>query len=412
MGDDMGGVRPESLMMSHGHDPHQTEGSVKVPIYQTSTFEFASAAEGKHFFAAKGAGYIYSRLDNPNLRVAEARLRVWDGAEECLLFGSGMSAISTTLLATLRPGDIFVHSHPLYGCTDFLATTFLPEFGIMPVAVTGDMHESAVEAAVEAAMAAGTSDARLGMILLETPANPTLDLFDLEMYAAIVERHGRPGSRPLLAVDNTFLGPMWQRPLEHGADIVIYSATKYIGGHSDLVAGAVLGDRGVLEPIGHLRADLGTTASPEVAWLITRSLETLQVRTDKQLENAARVAGFLRDHPKVRRLRYLGLLEPGTRAHDVFKHQCLAAGALITVEFDGGEAAAFRFLDSLGLIKLAVSLGSTESLAEHPGSMTHAGVDEDVKRRLGITPGLVRLSIGVEAADDLIADLAAALDAV
>jgi methionine-gamma-lyase len=406
--DTTGGMRPESMMMSLGHDPHRAEGSVKVPLYQTSTFEFASAAEGKAFFATKGRGYIYSRLDNPNLRVAEDRLRVWDGAEHCLLFGSGMSAISTTLLATLRPGDVLVHSHPLYGCTDFIATTFLHEFGITPVAVTANMSEPEVEAAIDAA----APGARLGVILLETPANPTLDLFDLDMFAAIAHRRSDATHRAILAVDNTFLGPMWQRPLEHGADLVIYSATKYIGGHSDLVAGAVLGNAAMTAPIAHLRADLGTTASPEVAWLITRSLETLQVRTDRQLENAQRIAGFLHEHPKISHLRYLGFLEPGTRAHDVFKGQCLAAGALIAFEFDGGEAAAYRFLDSLHLVKLAVSLGSTESLAEHPGTMTHASVDEAVKVRLGITPGLVRLSIGIEAPDDLIADLANALNAV
>lgn len=407
MGDETDGMRPESLMMSLGHDPHRAEGSVKVPIYQTSTFEFASAAEGKEFFAAKGTGYIYSRLDNPNLRVAEDRLRVWDGAERCALFGSGMSAISTTLLATLRPGDVLVHSHPLYGCTDFIATKFLREFGITPVAVTADMTEREVEAAIDAA-----PGARLGMILLETPANPTLDLFDLEMYAAIAHRRSAAGPRALVAVDNTFLGPVWQRPLDHGADLVLYSATKYIGGHSDLVAGAVLGSAADIVPIAHLRAELGTTASPEIAWLITRSLETLQVRTDRQLENAQRIAGFLKEHPKIRHLRYLGHLEPGTRAHDVFKRQCLAAGALIAFEFDDGEAAAYRFLDALRLVKLAVSLGSTESLAEHPGTMTHASVDEDTKLRLGITPGFVRLSVGVEAPEDLVADLANALNAV
>jgi methionine-gamma-lyase len=247
------------------------------------------------------------------------------------------------------------------------------------------------------------------MILVETPANPTLDLFDLEMLATVASSYAADGRRPLLAVDNTFLGPMWQRPLDHGADLVIYSATKYIGGHSDVVAGAVLGSAVDVAPIGTLRGELGTTASPETAWLITRSLETLQVRTERQLGNAIRVAAFLREHPKVRRFRYLEDLEPGSRQHDIYKRQCLAPGAMLAFEVDGGEPAAYRFLDSLDLIKLAVSLGSTESLAEHPATMTHAGVDEDVRLRLGITPGFVRLSIGVEAGDDLIADLSHAL---
>jgi methionine-gamma-lyase len=415
MNDEEAARRPESAMMGYAHDARRTEGAVKVPLYQTSTFEFETAAEGKEFFARladtsneSAGGYVYSRLGNPNLRVAEARLRLWDGAEQCLLFASGMAAISTTLLAFARPGDVILHSHPLYGCTDYVVRHFLPEFDVTPVAIAPDMTPVEIADEVEAAGA----HRRVAMLLVETPANPTLDLFDLEMLREAAASFATADHRPLLAVDNTFLGPMWQRPLEHGADLVVYSATKYIGGHSDLVAGAVLGAAADVAPIANLRSELGTTASPETAWLITRSLETLQVRTERQLHNARRIAAYLREHPKVHHMRYLEDLEPGGRQHDIYKRQCLAPGAMLALEVEGGERAAYRFLDSLNLIKLAVSLGSTESLAEHPASMTHAGVDEDVRMRLGITPGFVRLSIGVEAVEDLIADLSRALDHV
>jgi methionine-gamma-lyase len=415
MNQDGANVRPESAMMGFAHDARRTEGAVKVPLYQTSTFEFESAAEGRAFFArladttsGRPAGYVYSRLGNPNLTVAEERLRLWDGADRALLFTSGMAAISTTLLALVRPGDVLLHSHPLYGCTDYVVRHFLPEFGVTPVAIAPDMGPGDIRAAVDEAAPQG----RPAMIFVETPANPTLDLFDMEMLAGFAGSWADGTRRPLLTVDNTFLGPMWQRPLDHGADLVVYSATKYIGGHSDLVAGAVLGSAANIAPIALLRGELGTTASPETAWLITRSLETLHVRTERQLENARRIAAFLREHPKVGHLRYLEDLEPGSRQYDIYKRQCLSPGAMLAFEVDGGEPAAYRFLDSLELVKLAVSLGSTESLAEHPGSMTHAGVDDDVRLRLGITPGFVRLSVGIEATDDLIADLSRALTRV
>ena len=351
---------------------------------------------------------MYSRLGSPNLHVAEERLRLWDGAERGLLFASGMAAISTSMLAYVRPGDAVVHSHPLYGCTDYIVRRFLAGFGVIPIAITPEMTAADIDTALEHE----APGARLAMILLETPANPTLDLFDIELLAEYARTRTSDGRRAVLAVDNTFLGPMWQRPLDHGADLVVYSATKYIGGHSDLVAGAVVGSAKQVAPVAHLRGELGTTASPASAWLITRSLETLQVRTERQLANARSIAGFLRHHPKVRGLRYLDFLEPGTHQHDIYKRQCLSPGAMIAFEFDGGEPEAFRFLNTLAVIKLAVSLGSTESLAEHPASMTHAGVDPDVRDRLGITPGLVRLSIGIEAAEDLITDLSRAIDAV
>jgi methionine-gamma-lyase len=222
---------------------------------------------------------------------------------------------------------------------------------------------------------------------------------------------GQAGGRPAVIVDNTFLGPLWQRPLEHGADLVIYSLTKYVGGHSDLVAGAVLGTRAALKPIRSMRSGLGTMSDPHTGWLLMRSLETLELRMSRAGENAARVAAYLRTHPAIERVGYLGFLEDGSPQSDIYARQCAGPGSTISVYVKGGEAEAFRFLDRLTLIKLAVSLGGTESLASHPAAMTHIAVPEARKTRFGLLPNLVRISVGVEHPDDLIADLRQALEA-
>jgi methionine-gamma-lyase len=216
----------------------------------------------------------------------------------------------------------------------------------------------------------------------------------------------------MVVVDNTFLGPLWQQPLAHGADLVIYSATKFIGGHSDVIAGACLGSGKALAPVRGLRTFLGTMAGPWTGWLLLRSLETLKMRMTASMKNARYVADFLRDHPRVRQVHYLGHLEPDNPMHAVYRRQCSAPGSLIAFEVEGGEAGAFRFLNALTLVKLAVSLGGTESLAEHPHSMTHADVPAAEKERMGVTPGLVRLSVGVEHYEDLLADLDNALGRV
>jgi methionine-gamma-lyase len=210
-------------------------------------------------------------------------------------------------------------------------------------------------------------------------------------------------------VDNTFLGPLFQHPLEHGADIVVYSATKFIGGHSDLIAGAALGSVELISRIAEMRTILGTMASPQTGWLVMRSLETLAIRMRRQADNAQIVASFLSTHPKVESVAYLGLLREGDTGYDVYERQCVGPGSMVTFRVRGAEHEAFRLLDSLELIHLAVSLGSTESLAEHPASMTHAGVDPDTKTSLGIDDSLIRLSVGVEDPHDLIADLTHAL---
>jgi methionine-gamma-lyase len=407
-------LSPESLMMGYGYRPEWSEGSLKSPIFQTSTFTFASASEGKRYFeiaygldeAAEGEtpGLIYSRLNNPDLEILEQRLTLWDGAESGLVFASGMAAITTTMLTFLRPGSVLVHSSPLYGGTDHFINHVVGRFGVESVAWEPGTSIDDLDAVI---------DGRdLAMIVLETPSNPTNALFPIGAARAFADRHAAADTIVPVAVDNTFLGPLWQHPLKHGADIVLYSATKYIGGHSDLIAGAALGSAALLAEIAEMRTILGTMASPHTGWLMMRSLETLSLRMHRQKENAEKVAAFLNTHLKVERVGYLGLISPSDAEHTIYRTQCEGPGSMISIWIRGGEEEAFRFIDALQMVHLAVSLGSTESLIQHPASMTHAGVDSDDKKRHDITDSLVRLSVGVEDPDDIIADLATALDKV
>ena len=414
-------LHPETLMMGFGYDPALSEGSVKVPIFQTSTFVFRSAQHGKEFFElvtgqrdlreGEQPGLIYSRFNNPNLEILEERLTVWEGAEAALVFASGMAAIATTLLSVARPGDTVFFNAPIYGGTETLLMKVLPQFGIAGVEFAANADAPEIEARLAEAVAALPEGGRIAAFMIETPANPTNDLVDIAHCAKIAATlEGQRGGRPAVIVDNTFLGPIWQRPLDHGADMVIYSLTKYVGGHSDLVAGAVLGTKAALRPIRSMRSGLGTMSDPHTGWLLMRSLETLELRMTRAGENSAKVADYLLGHPGIERVGYLGHLKPGTRQEEIFARQCSGAGSTISVYVKGGEAEAFRFLDRLVLIKLAVSLGGTESLASHPAAMTHLAVPEARKKRFGLLPNLVRISVGVENPDDLIADLRQALE--
>jgi len=411
-------LRPETLMMGYGYDPALSEGAVKVPIFQTSTFVFNSAEEGKAFFELayglrekrphEEPGLIYSRLNNPDLEVLEDRLTLWDDAEDGLVFSSGMAAISTTVLSFARPGDVVVYSEPIYGGTEFFLDRILPQFDIERVGFCAGTP-GALEEAVDAAVARG----RVAMVLLETPANPTNALVDIarvsEIARSLTDREGR---RPIVAVDNTFLGPLWQQPLRHGADLVLYSLTKYVGGHSDLIAGGCLGSSELIGIVRGMRTILGTMPDPFTGWLLLRSLETLKLRMTASMKSARYVAEFLADHPKVAQVHYLGLLPQDDPQREIYQRQCTSPGSTFAFELRGGEPEAFRFLNALKHVKLAVSLGGTESLAEHPATMTHADVPPDVQAHIGITPGLVRISVGVEHPEDIIADVAQALDAV
>lgn len=409
--------RPESLMMSYGYEPGLSEGSLKCPIFQTSTFVFNTAEEGKAYFelayglrekeAEEQHGLIYSRLNNPDLEILENRLCLWDKAEDCAVFESGMSAISTCLFECLSSGDLLLYSNPLYGGTSHFISEVLPKYGIHTLGFSPHQSPEEVQALVKKHKAAD----RLALIYLETPANPTNHLIDIAAYADIARSCSSTEKKVLLAVDNTYMGPLWQHPLQHGADLVLYSATKYIGGHSDVIAGACLGSAALIQRIKTLRTFLGNMAGPWTGWLLMRSLETLKVRMDQQARNAEKVAAFLSDHPKIKNIYYLGNLSPADGAQfDIYQRQCYSAGAMLSFELKGGEKDAFQFLNQLRLIKLAVSLGSTESLAQHPASMTHAGVPKADRDAMGITANLVRLSVGVEHFEDLLHDLQQALD--
>lgn len=408
---------PESLMMSHGYDPKLSEGAIKCPIFQTSTFVFNSAEEGKAFFEVayglreqeKGEelGLIYSRLNNPDLEILENRLCLWDKAEDCAVFESGMSAISTCLMEFLKPGDLLLYSSPVYGGTDHFINHILTKFGVHVVGFYPDSTKEEIESII---VESGHAD-RLAMIYIETPANPTNSLIDIEMCRAIADQFSNEEKPVYLAVDNTYMGPLWQHPLKHGADFVLYSATKYIGGHSDVIAGACLGSKENMARIKGLRTFLGNMAGPWTGWLLMRSLETLKARMELQAQNAAKVAEYLNSHPAITKVHYMGFLDNvNPEQYQIFRKQCSSAGAMISFEIEGGEQEAFAFMNQLKLVKLAVSLGSTESLIQHPATMTHAGVDPDEKFRIGIKENLIRLSVGVENPEDLIWDLKQALE--
>jgi methionine-gamma-lyase len=409
---------PESLMMSHGYKPELSEGAIKCPIFQTSTFVFKTAEEGKAFFEIaygirekdpkEELGLIYSRINNPNLEILENRLCLWDKADDCAVFESGMSAISTVLLEFLKPGDLLVYSNPVYGGTDHFINHFLPSIGVSVLGIQPNQNAEEVKVMIEKSGKA----ANLAMIYMETPANPTNDLIDIKSFSDLAKHYSTSEKKVLTAVDNTYMGPLWQHPLEHGADLVLYSATKYIGGHSDLIAGAVLGNKEVMNRVKVLRTFLGNMISPNTAWLLLRSLETLKVRMDQQTRGAQEVATFLNSHPKIESVNYLGLLPEDAEQYRIYKKQCSAPGAMITLNVKGGEKEAFQLLNNLKLVKLAVSLGGTESLAQHPDTMTHAGVCPEQKKLMNITSKMVRLSVGVEDAKDLIWDLSQALEKV
>ncbi len=410
-------MKPESLMMSYGYKPSLSEGAIKCPIFQTSTFVFNSAMEGKRFFELayglrekdKGEelGLIYSRLNNPDLEILENRLCLWDGAEDCAVFESGMSAISTALMEFMAPGDLLLYSRPVYGGTDHFINHFLKKLNIQAI---GFHATDSKEQIIERIEKSGRAD-RLTMIHIETPANPTNALIDIEMCAE-VKLHFTTEEKPvILSVDNTYMGPIWQHPLKHGADLVLYSATKYIGGHSDVIAGACLGSKELMGRVKGLRTFLGNMAGPWTGWLLMRSLETLKVRMDEQARNAAFVADFLKSHPKVEKVYYLGFIE-NEKDKELLSRQYSSYGAMISFDVKGGEKEAFKFLDSLKLIKLAVSLGGTESLAEHPQTMTHADVPMEDKKVMFISEKLIRLSVGVENYEDLITDIRQALEQI
>lgn len=410
-------LKPSTLMMGHGYDPVLSEGSLKPPIFLTSTFAFPSAADGKrHFEGITGKrpggaeGLVYSRFNAPNQEILEDRLAIWDGAEEALSFSSGMTAICVLMLTYASKGDVIVHSGPLYAASEGFVAKWLSKFGVSYLDFPAGATRETIEAVLAKAKAeAAQNGGKVCMIYLESPANPTNALVDVEAVRAA--RDAVLDADCPIAIDNTFLGPLWARPLDQGADIVVYSLTKYVGGHSDLVAGSIAGAERWITPVRMLRNTMGGICDPNTAWMLLRSLETVELRMQRAGENAARVCEWLRQHPKVAGLGYLGMIEDA-RQKDIYNRHCKGAGSTFSLLLKGGEAECFRFLDSLKIAKLAVSLGGTETLASHPASMTHLSVPEGRKAELGISDNLVRISVGIEDADDLIADFDQALEAV
>lgn len=411
-------LHPETLMMGYGYAPGLSEGSLKPPIFLTSTFVFETAQQGKDFFdltsgrrqphPGEKAGLVYSRFNNPNLEILEDRLAIWDQAERSAVFASGMAAVSTTLFAFLRPGDTVLHSRPLYGGTETLLTNQMGAFGITAFGFTDGTDVVSMRKTAEAARAKG----RVGLILVETPANPTNGLVDLEACAAIADELERQqGLRPPVVVDNTMLGPIFQIPLKHGADLSLCSLTKYVGGHSDLVGGSISGKADLVKRVLGWRSSIGTQLDPNSCWMLMRSLETLDIRMSRSNENAAIVATYLATHPKVAKVHYLGFLKD-SRQKAVFERQCIAPGSTFAFDVKGGEKEAFALLDHLQIMKLAVSLGGTETLISHPASMTHSGIARALREEIGLTDALVRISVGIENVEDLVSDLAQALDCV
>jgi methionine-gamma-lyase len=407
-------LAPETLMLSYGYDPALSEGSVKPPVFLTSTFVFKTAEQGRDFFDYMAGrqplpqdgppGLVYSRFNHPNLEIVEDRLAIHEKAEGGLVFSSGMAAIATTMLTYVRPGETVLHSRPLYGGTEVLIDRTLAPLGVKGVGFTNGLDAENIRAA------AARAEGRVAMIFIETPSNPINSLVDIALVRQIAGEIGaRQGERPIVCCDNTLLGPVFQSPLAHGADLSLYSLTKYVGGHSDLIAGAVIGSAAALKPIRAMRSAIGTQLDPHSCWMLTRSLETLSLRMARAASNAEIVARFLAGHPKIARVHYPPLLAEDHPARKLMARQSTSAGSTFSFEVQGGQAEAFAFLNRLQIFKLAVSLGGTESLICHPTTTVHSGLSEEARREIGITPALIRLSIGIEHPDDLLADIQQAL---
>ncbi|MFQ3230410.1 cystathionine gamma-synthase family protein [Reinekea sp.] len=405
-------LHPESMMMSYGYDSSLSEGSVKPPVFLTSTFNYPTAEAGEEFFhvasgrkpvpEGESAGLIYSRFNHPNVEIIEDRLALLEGSEEAVVCSSGMGAITATLLSVLRPGDVLMHSSPLYGGTEVLFRNIMTEFGIHLVEFHDGCSEQSMNEAVSQAKALGP----IAMIFAESPGNPTNALVDIELMvraASAIETNS--GRRPVTAIDNTLMGPIFSQVVPKGIDLAVYSLTKYVGGHSDLIAGGVCGNADIIKAVRTIRNCMGINSDPHTCWMISRSLETLTIRMQREAESGLKVAQWLASNPYMSvKVLHPNLIED-EGYQSVYAKQCSGPGSTFSFVLDAPRADAFKFINALILFKSAVSLGGTESLVSHPASTTHSGVPEEVRRDVGIEEGLIRLSIGLEHPDDLIVDL-------
>lgn len=378
-----------------GQHPDPLTGSVSVPIYETSTFVFKSAEQGAARFAGTERGYIYTRLGNPTIRALERNVAELENGEDARACASGMAAIYTAVTSIVKKNDHVVATDCLYGGTLKLFSDILPKFGIEFTLV-----DSSNVANVEAAIKENTK-----LIFVETPTNPTLKLTDLQAVSEIAKEHG-----VTTMVDNTFMSPYFQRPLELGTDIVIHSLTKYLGGHSDLVGGVIVGSNPFFKTLDPLLKNTGATLGPFEAWLTLRGIKTLPVRIERHNENAIKVAEFLETHPKIKKVYYPGL--KSHPQHELARRQMSGFGGTLSFELKGGLEAGRKLMNSVKLCLLAVSLGAVETLIQHPASMTHAIVPREERLKAGITDSLVRISVGIEDVTDIIQDLKQALEKI
>lgn len=381
----------ETQVIHEGYDGKEMKGSVAIPLYQTSSFEFETAERGEASFTGEDAGYIYSRLGNPTVSVLEERIAALEGAESGLAFASGMGAISAVLLTLTKANDHVLCSTALYGSTYDLFMMMEEKYNI-------GVHFS--DLSTKAEIRQQITDKTV-CIYVETPVNPTMQLVDLQLVSEVAKEYGIP-----VIVDNTFSTPYLQRPIELGCDIVVHSATKYLNGHGDVIAGLVVGDAKTLERIRtSTQRNIGAVLAPFDAWLLLRGMKTLPLRMDRHCDNAEQIVAKLREHPSVKTVFY-----PSEGDSGVFEKQMRRAGGVISFALKGSKTDVQAMLNRLGFIKVAVSLGDAETLIQHPASMTHAVIPEEKRLEMGITNSLVRLSVGIEAWEDIWDDLQQALD--
>ncbi|MGK0699685.1 methionine gamma-lyase [Priestia flexa] len=376
----------------HGkYESSMHHDSLATPLYQTSTFTFSSLNQGARRFAGEESGYVYSRLANPTVAEFESRMAELEEGEEALAFSSGMAAVSAALIGLTKAGDHILCSKGLYGCTFSLLELLNEKYGIT--------HSFSTFLTVEEIKASITD--KTACIYIETPINPTMQVIDLTLLVSVAKEHGVP-----VIVDNTFLTPYLQKPLTLGCDLVIHSATKYIGGHGDVVAGVMVGEASLIQSIRKtVQKDIGGILAPFDAWLLIRGLKTLPVRVDRHCENAEKIVEKLKIHPKVKTVYY-----PEIKGR--LEKQMERSGGVLAFELNGSEESVKEFMNELSLISIAVSLGDTETLIQHPASMTHAVVPEGIRKEMGISNKLLRLSVGLEFWEDIWKDLENALDKI
>ncbi|GEN89431.1 methionine gamma-lyase [Oceanobacillus sp. FSL W8-0428] len=384
----------ETAIIHEGYDSKELLGSLTPPIFQTSTFTFDTAEQGAARFAGEEEGHVYSRIGNPTVQVLEQKLAALEKAEKGLAFSSGMAAISAVLIALTKANDHIICSSGLYGCTFGLLSMMDEKYNIQTDYVDmSDVKNIEVKIKPETKV-----------FYIETPINPTMEVIDLELVINLARKHN-----VLVVVDNTFSTPYLQRPIELGADVVVHSATKYLSGHGDVIAGLAAGKKELMEQIAATtQKDIGGVLSPFDAWLVIRGLKTLPLRMDRHSDNALEIAEKLKQHPKVKRVFYPG--DPDALGYSVMRKQMKSGGGTLSFEIDGGKEEAQGFLNKLQFISIAVSLGDTETLIQHPATMTHAVIPDERRRKMGITDSLIRLSVGIEAWQDIWEDLDQALN--